>query len=117
MITDEYSSILVQLMLQAGPASGPAPELLQRLQSHGAVSALSHSRHALRQALGLLLHPPDCTANTPNVAIANGPRSRSQSASHAPYAPRSRSHGFGSWAFVARTGRSPSRRVLSPAAD
>lgn len=104
----------MQRLLQAGAAPCPAPQLLQRLQPHGAVSALPHARHTLRQAAALLLHAP-AGEGAAGVAIARGPRPGQVAAAAA--SDGGPIHRLGPGAAVARAGRTAPRRVLPPAAD
>jgi hypothetical protein len=104
----------VQCVLQAGPASRPTPQFLQRLQSHSAVSSLPQFRHALRETSGVLLHPPADTV-TAVVAIARGPRLAREGTADASDA-TSGSHGLGLGVAVARIGRPAPRRVLPSSA-
>lgn len=104
-------------MLQAGPPPDAAPELLQRLQSHGAMPALSYFRHALRETSSLLLRAFASTS-TADVSIACGPR---QSSTVAASAARSIViaivAGSGLGTIVARIGRITSGRILPLAID
>lgn len=102
----------MQRLLQTGSSSHATFELLQRLQSHGAMSSLSHVGHALRQVASVLLCASTRT-NSTSVAIACGPRESAPVA-----ASRSVSgHGLGFGTAVARASRPPSGRVLSAAAN
>lgn len=91
-------------MFQAGVTPGPAAELLQRLQPHGAVPALSHAGYPLCEAPALLLHAP-AGAIPADVAIARGPRPGQVAADTA----GGRALRLGPGAAVARTGRPPPR--------
>lgn len=99
----------MQRLLQTSAAPSAAPELLQRLQPHGPVSALPHAGHAFREAPSLLLHPP-ADAVAAYVAIARGPRAGQNAPGRSDPRP-------GPGAAMARTGRPPPRRILPPAVN